>query len=76
MFCEGATKEDNLALKGDLVAEAYLGKRSWMERPPYIVAVLDSDVSSVSDSVHSPNPANILHKQNGGVTLDSPTAGL
>lgn len=53
-------KDDNLALKSDLLAEAYLGKRSWVESPTYVVTILDSDVSSVSNSMHSPNPANIL----------------
>lgn len=68
-------KDDNIALKQDL-AEAYLSECSWVESPTYIVAILDSDVSSVSNSMHSPNPANILHKQNGGVMLDSPSVGL
>lgn len=54
-----------------LGAGADLCERSWVERPPDVVAVLDSHVSSVSDSVHGPNPANILQKQNGGVMLDS-----
>lgn len=69
-------KDDNLALKSDLLAEAYLGECSWVESPTYVVAILDSDVSSVSNSMHGPNPANILQKQNGGVTLDSLSVGL
>lgn len=54
-----------------LRAEADLCERSWVESPPYVVAVLDSYVSSVSNSMHGPNPANILQKQNGGVMSDS-----
>lgn len=59
----------------NLRAEADLGERSWVEGPPYVVAILDSYVSSVSNSMHGPNPANILQKQNGGVTLDSLSLG-
>lgn len=55
-------KDANVALKSDLLAEAYLGERSWVESPTYVVAVLDSDVSSVGNSMHGPNPANILQK--------------
>lgn len=47
-----------------------------MESPTYIVAILDSDISSVSNSMHSPNSADILHTQNGSVMLDSPSVGL
>lgn len=47
-----------------------------MESPTDVVAILDSDVSSVSNSMHGPNPANILAKQNGAVTLDSLSVGL
>lgn len=69
-------KNPRLALRSHLLAEAYLGERSWVESPTYVVAILDSDVSSVSNPMHSPNPANILQKQNGGVTLDSFSIGL
>lgn len=34
-----------------------------MESPADVVAVLDSDVSSVSDSVNRPDPANVLQAQ-------------
>lgn len=69
-------KDENLVLKSDLLAEAYLGERSWVESPAYVVTILDSDVSSVCNSMHGPNPANVLQKQNGGVTLDSLSVGL
>lgn len=69
-------KDDSLALKSDFLAEAYLGERSRVESPTYVVAILDSDVSSVCNSMHGPNPANILQKQQGGVTLDSLSVGL
>lgn len=31
-----------------------------MESPADVVAVLDSDISPVSDPMNSPNPANVL----------------
>ena len=39
-----------------------------MEGPADVVAVLDSDVSSVSDSMNSPDPANVLQTQTGRVS--------
>lgn len=43
-----------------------------MESPADVVAVLDSDISSVSDSVHCPNPANVLQTQICCLTLGLP----
>lgn len=40
-----------------------------MKGPADVVAILDSDVSSVSDSVNSPDPANVLKTQRGSFTL-------
>lgn len=40
-----------------------------MESPADVVAVLDSDISSVSDSMNSPNPTNVLQTQIGCFTL-------
>ena len=34
-----------------------------MESPADVVAVLDSDISSVSDSMDSPDPTNVLQTQ-------------
>lgn len=31
-----------------------------MESPADVVTILDSDISSVSDPMNSPNPANVL----------------
>lgn len=39
-----------------------------MESPADVVAVLDSDIASVSDSVNSPDPANVLQTQIGRFT--------
>lgn len=39
-----------------------------MESPADVVAVLDPDVSSVSDSVNRPDPANVLQTQRGGLS--------
>lgn len=68
--------DDSFALKSHLRAEAYLCERSRVESPTYIVAILHPDVSPVSNSMHSPDPANILQKQNGGITLDCPSVAL
>lgn len=46
-----------------------------MESPADIVAVLDSDISSVSDSVNRPNPANVLQTQICYLTLGLPLHG-
>lgn len=46
----------------------YLGQGPWMESPADIVAVLDSDIASVSDSMDSPDPANVLQAQRGRFT--------
>lgn len=40
-----------------------------MKRPADVVAVLDSDISSVSDSMNGPNPANVLQTQIGCFAL-------
>lgn len=43
-----------------------------MESPADVVAVLDSDISSVSDSMNSPDPANVLQTQIDCFTLGPP----
>lgn len=53
----------------------YLGEGPRMESPADVVAVLDSDISSVSDSMNSPNPANVLQTQIGCITLGLPLHG-
>lgn len=40
-----------------------------MKRPADVVAVLDSDISSVSDSMNGPNSANVLQTQIGCFAL-------
>lgn len=47
----------------------YLGESSWVESPADVVAVLDPDVSSVSYSMNSPDPTNVLQTQTSCVTL-------
>lgn len=46
-----------------------------MESPADVVAVLDSDISSVSDSMNSPDPANVLQTQIGCLTQGLPLHG-
>lgn len=42
-----------------------------MESPPDVVAVLNSDISSVGDSVNRPDPADVLkHKRHRSAPLD------
>ena len=43
-----------------------------MESPADVVAVLDSDISSVCDSMNSPDPANVLQTEKGCVTQGLP----
>lgn len=53
----------------------YLGEGSGMESPADVVAVLDSDIASVSDSMNSPDPANVLQAQIACFTLGLPLHG-
>lgn len=69
-------READDKVKQDPVAETYLGECPRMESPADVVAVLDSNISSVSDSMNSPNPANVLQTQSGYFTLGSPSAWL
>jgi len=57
-------------------ASQYLCQCPRMESPADIVAVLDSDVSSVSDSMNCPDPANVLQTQIGCFTLGLLSAWL
>lgn len=43
-----------------LVELEYLGQGTWVESPADVVAVLDSDISPVSDSVYRPDSAGVL----------------
>lgn len=58
-----------LDLTGVPLAGAHLGEGPGVESPADVVAVLDSDVSSVSDSVNRPDPANVLQTQIDCFTL-------
>lgn len=51
------------------LARAHLGEGARVESPADVVAVLDPHVSSVSDSVNRPDPANVLQTQRGGFSL-------
>lgn len=57
-------------------SETYLGESPRMESPANVVAVLDSHISPISDSMNCPNPANVLQTQIGFFTPESPSAWL